>query len=90
MGYGIKQYNLKQTVDKADWLIAESIYLTPRPHGKWLRSMKEPWKKQGILPDTKAFNYPGHMDDYVETDNDNGGLHVNSGIPNQVFYIVRL
>ena len=26
------------------------------------------------------------MKDYVETPNDNGGVHINSGIPNRAFY----
>ena len=30
---------------------------------------------------------PGHMDDYVETIRDNGGVHINSGIPNHAFYL---
>jgi Zn-dependent metalloprotease len=29
---------------------------------------------------------PAHMDDYVETSDDNGGVHINSGIPNKAFY----
>ena len=27
------------------------------------------------------------MDDYVETTDDNGGVHINSGIPNRAFYL---
>ena len=30
---------------------------------------------------------PAHMDDFVETDQDNGGVHINSGIPNHAFYL---
>ena len=30
---------------------------------------------------------PGHMDDYVDTTDDNGGVHINSGIPNRAFYL---
>jgi Zn-dependent metalloprotease len=29
---------------------------------------------------------PGHMNDYVQTSDDNGGVHLNSGIPNRAFY----
>jgi Zn-dependent metalloprotease len=29
----------------------------------------------------------GSMDTYVETDEDNGGVHINSGIPNHAFYL---
>jgi Zn-dependent metalloprotease len=30
---------------------------------------------------------PGHMDGYVDTYQDNGGVHINSGIPNKAFYL---
>ena len=30
---------------------------------------------------------PAHMDDYVDTTDDNGGVHINSGIPNHAFYL---
>jgi hypothetical protein len=29
----------------------------------------------------------GHMDDYIETTEDNGGVHLNSGIPNRAFQL---
>ena len=29
---------------------------------------------------------PSHMRDYVETTEDNGGVHINSGILNRAFY----
>ena len=28
------------------------------------------------------------MDDYVSTTDDNGGVHINSGIPNHAFYLL--
>lgn len=31
---------------------------------------------------------PGHMDDFVVTSRDNGGVHINSGIPNRAFVLV--
>ena len=31
---------------------------------------------------------PAHMKDYVTTISDNGGVHINSGIPNHAFYII--
>ena len=37
----VKQYSLKQTADKADWLIGKDL-LAPNVNGKALRSMKEP------------------------------------------------
>jgi Zn-dependent metalloprotease len=31
---------------------------------------------------------PAHMKDYVQTADDQGGVHLNSGIPNHAFYLV--
>jgi Zn-dependent metalloprotease len=31
---------------------------------------------------------PAHMRDFVHTDDDDGGVHLNSGIPNRAFYLV--
>jgi Zn-dependent metalloprotease len=31
---------------------------------------------------------PAHMRDYVATSEDNGGVHINSGIPNKAFDLV--
>jgi hypothetical protein len=33
---------------------------------------------------------PDHMDDYVVTTTDNGGVHINSGIPNRAFQLAAL
>jgi Zn-dependent metalloprotease len=30
---------------------------------------------------------PAHMNDFVDTYEDNGGVHINSGIPNKAFYL---
>ena len=30
---------------------------------------------------------PAHMNEYVHTMADNGGVHINSGIPNHAFYL---
>jgi Zn-dependent metalloprotease len=31
---------------------------------------------------------PSKMSDYVQTTDDDGGVHINSGIPNRAFYLV--
>ena len=69
---------------QADWLIGKEI-LAEGVTGKALRSMKEP----GTAYDDDVLGkdpQPAHMDDYVETCDDNGGVHINSGIPNRAFY----
>lgn len=81
----VKQYTLKQNVDKADWLIGEGLF-TRKIKGVALRSMKEP----GTAYDDPTIGkdpQPGHMKNYVDTTSDNGGVHINSGIPNHAFYL---
>jgi len=80
----VKQRDLGQTADEADWLIGAGIF-GPEVTGVALRSMKAP----GTAYDDDVLGkdpQPAHMDDYVDTDSDNGGVHINSGIPNHAFY----
>jgi Zn-dependent metalloprotease len=82
----IKQYALKQKAEDADWLIGQGLF-TSKIKGTALRSMKAP----GTAFDDKLLGkdpQPGHMDDFVQTYDDNGGVHINSGIPNHAFYQV--
>ena len=41
-------------------------------------------------PELGADPQVGHMDDYVETTADNGGVHLNSGIPNKAFQLAAV
>lgn len=82
----IKQYALKQKAEDADWLIGKGLF-TQKVKGTALRSMKAP----GTAFDDPVLGkdpQPGHMDDFVHTYDDNGGVHINSGIPNHAFYQV--
>jgi Zn-dependent metalloprotease len=84
-GSCLKQRLLAQTAADADWLIGEAIFL-PSVRGRALRSMKEP----GTAYDDPALGRDpqvGSMADYVDTADDNGGVHLNSGIPNRAFYL---
>jgi Zn-dependent metalloprotease len=81
----IKQYTLSQTAAEADWLIGAEL-LAPSVTGQALRSMKAP----GTAYDDDVLGkdpQPATMDDYVRTGRDNGGVHINSGIPNHAFYL---
>jgi Zn-dependent metalloprotease len=83
----VKQYSAspQQTAATADWLIGAGL-LGPTIRGKALRSMKDPgtaFDDPRLGPDPQ----PAHMDDFVETDEDNGGVHINSGIPNRAFFL---
>ncbi len=84
----VKQYKKGQTADKADWLIGAEVW-TPKIKGDALRSMKAP----GTAYDDPLIGkdpQPDHMRRYVETFDDNGGVHINSGIPNKAFYEVAM
>ncbi|HEX6469946.1 MAG TPA: M4 family metallopeptidase [Streptosporangiaceae bacterium] len=81
----IKQYHLGQTADQADWLIGQGL-LAASVHGVALRSMKAPGTAYDD-PQMGKDPQPGHMDHYVRTGRDNGGVHINSGIPNRAFYL---
>jgi Zn-dependent metalloprotease len=55
-------------------------------NGKGLRSMSEP----GTAYDDPLLGkdpQPAHMKDFIKTREDNGGVHLNSGIPNRAFYL---
>jgi Zn-dependent metalloprotease len=82
----VKQYSLNQKADAGDWLIGNDIF-SPAIQGDALRSLKAP----GTAYDDPVLGkdrQPGHMRDYVRTTADNGGVHINSGIPNHAFYTV--
>ncbi|KDR33801.1 MULTISPECIES: M4 family metallopeptidase [Caballeronia] len=84
----IKQYAHKQTADKADWLIGEGL-LAKGVNGVALRSMKNP----GTAYDDPRLGkdpQPADMSEYVRTTQDNGGVHINSGIPNKAFCMTAL
>jgi Zn-dependent metalloprotease len=88
LGSLVKQYQLQQLASEADWIIGAGL-LTENVNGVGIRSMKEP----GTAYDDEVLGkdpQPGHMRDYVNTINDNGGVHINSGIPNRAFYITAL
>jgi Zn-dependent metalloprotease len=84
----VKQYALKQKADKADWLIGSGLF-TNKIKGIALRSMKEPGSAYND-PTIGKDPQPGHMKDYVNTSSDNGGVHINSGIPNKAFYLIAI
>jgi Zn-dependent metalloprotease len=82
----IKQYALGQSAEQADWLIGAGL-LAPGVQGRALRSMKEPGTAYDD-PQLGKDPQPASMAGYVQTSQDNGGVHINSGIPNRAFYLV--
>ncbi|MFE5585264.1 M4 family metallopeptidase [Kitasatospora sp. NPDC056531] len=82
----VKQYALRQNAADADWLIGAGL-LAPGIQGVALRSMKAPGTAYDD-PQLGKDPQPAHMRDYVQTSEDNGGVHINSGIPNHAFYLL--
>lgn len=84
----VKQRKLKQKAERADWLIGKAL-LTAKVKGVAIRSMKAP----GTAYDDPVLGkdpQPGHMRDYQDVEYDNGGVHINSGIPNRAFYLAAM
>jgi Zn-dependent metalloprotease len=87
-GVLVKQRLLGETASEADWLVGAGLF-TPNVLGQGIRSMQAP----GTAYDDPLLGkdpQPGHMDDYVHTGSDNGGVHINSGIPNRAFCVTAL
>lgn len=81
----VVQRHLDQRPAEADWLIGGSI-LGPEVRGAGLRSMRAPgtaYHDDLLGQDPQPF----HMDNFLSTSDDNGGVHINSGIPNHAFYL---
>jgi Zn-dependent metalloprotease len=84
----VKQRFLNQTADQADWLIGAGLW-TSNVNGVALRSMKAP----GTAYDDPVMGkdpQPDNMSGYLNTSDDNGGVHTNSGIPNKAFYLAAV
>ena len=62
-------------LDSEDWLIGEDLF---NGEGQAIRDMQDPTK----------YGQPAHMKDYKNYSirYDNGGVHINSGIPNKAAY----
>ncbi len=82
----VEQYSSGQSAAQASWLIGQGLF-TDQVQGAALRSMSAP----GTAYDDDVLGkdpQPDSMDTYVRTSADNGGVHINSGIPNRAFYLV--
>jgi len=84
-GSCFKQWLLGQTADQADWLIGAGLFL-PGVNARGLRDMAAPGT---AYDDPQLGKDPqgASMDEYIETTDDNGGVHLNSGIPNRAFHL---
>ena len=84
----LKQRVLGQDAVAGDWLIGAGLFL-PGVQGRALRDMANPGTAYDD-PDLGRDPQPAHMDDFVDTTDDNGGVHINSGIPNRAFHLAAV
>ncbi|MEV2272157.1 M4 family metallopeptidase [Nonomuraea africana] len=72
----------------SNWYGAE----TPEDVTGWNWELGKGWRPTGAglrsLSDPAAFGQPAHMRDFVHTTADNGGVHINSGIPNKAAHLL--
>jgi bacillolysin len=67
-------------MDKANWTMGEAITKTSYIATGCLRDLSNPHNGNG-----NGYQ-PATMSEYNNTTSDNGGVHINSGIPNHAFY----
>ncbi|KAI4213334.1 MAG: hypothetical protein LQ351_004075 [Letrouitia transgressa] len=95
-GTMVKQMNENTTAQDSDWLIGEGC-LMPDIKGVALRNMKAPgtaYNDPKIGADIQPDHYSQIQDISVKyadaIENDNGGVHILSGIPNKAFALSAL
>lgn len=84
-GSMVKQKMKNQTAKEADWIIGEGLF-TPEVNGVGVRWLKNP----GEAYDDKVLGKdpcPASMSNYVKTQQDNGGIHINCTIASHAFYL---
>lgn len=86
----VKQFVQGETVDKSNWLIGENLFLDKK-NAVALRSMSATGSAFYFTKDNQDPQV-GHMSEYLNLPNyvDNGGVHMNSGIPNKAFYLLAM
>ncbi|CAG0935502.1 bacillolysin [Thermoflexales bacterium] len=81
-------------IDRGNWTIGETVIKSPPFPLKYLRSLEDPNARDSydINDPLNSIGQPAHMDEYADLPytrkGDNGGVHINSGIPNQVAYLI--
>lgn len=88
MGALVKQWYLKQDVNAANWLNGDAI-MGSGVSAKCIRTFKE-GKAYENDPLLGTDPQPKHIGNKYTGSDDNGGVHINSGIPNHAFYKVAI
>ncbi len=73
-------------IDRDDWKVGEDVVKTNVFPSGALRDLKDP-HNGASTNDFGAGWQPKHVDEAYTGSQDNGGVHLNSGIPNHAFYL---
>lgn len=84
-GQLVSQWKRKSPAAKDSWLVGADI-MGPATKAKALRDFG-PNKAYVNDPYLGTDPQPKHLKDKYKAHNDNGGVHINSGIPNHAFYL---
>lgn len=75
-------------VDRDDWTLGEDVVIASVFPSGAMRNMQDP-HNGGNGPDDRGWQ-PSHMDEFrdLKLEDDNGGVHVNSGITNRACFLI--
>jgi len=82
----VRQWRRQEPVAKASWLIGVEV-LVPAATRRAIRDMEHPGTAYADDPDLGSDPQPAHMKQLSTGGADNGGVHLNSGIPNRAFVL---
>jgi len=81
-------------IDRGNWTIGETVIKSPPFPRPYLRSLEDPNAKGAFNPKKPlaGVGQPAHVSEYanlpINRKSDNGGVHINSGIPNKAAYLI--
>ncbi|MCZ6763488.1 MAG: M4 family metallopeptidase, partial [Alphaproteobacteria bacterium] len=71
-----------------DFLVGEDIDLRDSEVIPGIRNMGDPEEDSTTLPGPVIVPHPDHYSELYTGSDDNGGVHINSGIPNHAFFLL--
>jgi len=85
-GVLVRQWKKGESAEKADWTIGREV-LVPAKTRRAIRDMENPGTAFVNDPDLGTDPQPAHFSKLYMGISDDGGVHINSGIPNRAFVL---
>jgi Zn-dependent metalloprotease len=85
-GVLVRQWKNGESALKADWTIGREVFVPARTR-RGVRDMENPGTAFTDDPDLGTDPQPAHLSKIYTGASDNGGVHINSGIPNRAFVL---